>query len=407
MSEIVTDSNAVVISEEQKMPLFKEFLELQKKQATEIGAKDGDGQPSRVEDPNGKRKKSRNDDEVSVVESSFVIEGEKGSTSKKKVEEWRQKNDDMLSVLVEDDPIDDLFNKDDSPAEGVEVNDKEIEGLLRSRYSKIMEHTKEKMGDPLVPMVQKLVNTTWGKLQLAAKTKTSLLEKIDIPINCASMKAPRLNTEVYIRVYENAANKDKAMMDRQRDISKATIPVLKAMGEMEKVKLLMEKSLREKGKENISDEDKECYKGVKNSLEELENSVLMLNYNFTETTRRRKYDVCQALGAQFRPYATSEDTGEFLFGVETQKLMKSELKKVSVKAKKSDQTKNSLASGKTHRSFQGGNRFSPYSRNNSFNQNNRGGNQNHYNGNSNNSNNNYNNYNNQNRNQSRRGGRKK
>ena len=122
------------------------------------------------------------------------------------------------------------------------------------------------------------------------------------------MKAPRLNTEVYIRIYENAANKDKAMMDRQRDITKAAIPVLKAMGEMERVKSNMEKCLKAKGKENITDEDTDSYRGIKTSLDELENSVLMLNYNFTETTRRRKYDVCQALGAQFRPYATSEDS---------------------------------------------------------------------------------------------------
>ena len=408
MSDTGLAPAAVVLSDEQKLLLFKEFAELQKQQEQQKSDTDPqkkEGQNSK-EDPNNKRRKrndDHHDDHSHASESDFMIEGTKStsSKSKEKVEDWlskSQKNDDLLSVIV-DDPIDDLF-KEDSP-EGVEVNDKEIEGILRSRYSKIMEHTKEKMGDPLVPMVQKLVNTTWGKLQLAAKTKTALLEKIEIPVNCKDMKAPRLNTEVYIRIYENAANKDKAMMDRQRDISKAAIPVLKAMGELEKVKTIMEKNLKEKGKENVSDDDKDSYKGLKKSLDELENSVLMLNYNFTETTRRRKFDVCQALGAQFRPYATSDDTGEYLFGVETQKLMKSELKKVSVKAKKTDQAKNSPASGKAHRSFQGGaNRFTPY-KNSNYSQNNRGSNQNHYNNNS----NNYNN--NQNRNQPRRAGRGK
>ena len=190
-----------------------------------------------------------------------------------------------------------------------------------------MEHTKEKIGDPLVPSVQKMVNATWGKLQLAAKTKTSLQKKIPIPANCKTMKAPRLNTEVYIRVYENTAVKDKATIDRQRDISKATVPILKAMGDLESISDKLEKKIKAKGKENMDKEEADMYRGVKRSLDESQNSVLMLNCNFTETTSRRKFDVCQYLGAQFRPYATTKDSGEYLFGVETQKLMKSQLNK--------------------------------------------------------------------------------
>ena len=252
-------------------------------------------------------------------------------------------------------------------------------------------------------MVQKLVGAAWGKVQLASKTKTAIQEKIQIPANCASMKAPRLNTEVYIRIYENTANKDRAMMDRQKDIAKAAVPVLKAMGELGAISDRLEKSIKAKGKENVDEAEATIYRGVKKSLDELENSILMLNYNFTETTRRRKFDVCQALGAQFRPYATSDDSGEYLFGIETLKLMKSELKKVGVKAKKSDQTKNYQASGKTHRSSPG-NRFTPYRNPNHYNnQYNNRGNQNNRNSN-NYSNNNNNNNNNQNRNhQSRRG----
>ena len=130
----------------------------------------------------------------------------------------------------------------------------------------------------------------------------------------------------------------------------------------------------------------------------------MLNYNFTETTRKRKYDVCNALGPQFRPYATADDTGEYLFGLETQKMMKSELKKIPAKSKKTDNftsSKNFHASGKAPRSSSGP--FRHYNNNNNnSNNNNNYVNRSHGSHNNNGNNNNRGNYNNNHRNQSTR-----
>ena len=250
------------------------------------------------------------------------------------------------------------------------------------------------MGDPVVPNIKALVTATWGKLKLAAKTKTDLQEKIPIPSNCAPLKAPKLNTEVYIRVYDHHTQKDEALKKNQRDIAKATIPILRALGDMEKMEGVYEKVLRGKNKEDITKEEKYIYRTMKENAKQLQSSVLMLNYNFTEITRKRKFDICQALGPAFRPYAFAEDTGEFLFGLETQKAMKSELKKVQVKGRKDfTPSKNFQASGKAPRSFQsGGSRFNNnYNNNNNNNYNRNSGNRNH---NQNSHNNNYNSHNN-------------
>ena len=410
-----SESVTVELSSEQKLKLFEEFREQQKillQQAKEQKNLEKGNDDGKQEPPNKKRK--RDDDRQSHssrTSTDFQLEGEEASKRDSDIDPWleqlvnsqdQQQNpyvtDDQVSLLG--DPLDDLFKGDDSPDEVV-VDDKELEGLLRSRYSAIMEHTKEKMGDPLVPNIEKMVRATWGKLKLAAKTKTDLQEKIPIPTNCSSLKAPRLNTEVYIRVHENASVKDKAMHDRQRDLTKAIVPTLKAMGELEKMEGIMEKNLKAKKKEDVTKEEATMYRSLKESLKQLTSSILMQNYHFTEITRNRKFDLCRALGGQFRPYASSDDTGEYLFGLEIQKLMKSELKKVSVKAKKSDQTKNFHAFGKSPRSNSGG-QGSRFQNNTNRNYNSNQGNNSNQRGNySNNSNNSNYNRNHQSRNRGR------
>ena len=145
------------------------------------------------------------------------------------------------------------------------------------------------------------------------------------------------------------------------------------------------------------------YRTTQSSLKLLTNSVLMQNYNFTEMTRKRKFDVCTALGPSFRPYAFAEDTGDYLFGAETLKAMKSELKKVNVKVKKDQYSKNLPASGKAPRSHQSGGSGN-YNRNNNGNRNSNH-NQNRYHQNNQNNNNNNNNSNHQRNQQTRNRGR--
>ena len=397
------------ITPELKQQLFEQFRadkkkllqeeENKKKAAAEEAARKA--KENSNESKAKKRKLAPDDDKISLCaseHSDFILEGEdddnqnEGGHCHDDVSPWLAKYD-MYDI-----ELDDHEDGREIPGENLtpdseqqeEKLTKEMESILRSKYKSIMDHTKEKMGDPVVPNIKALVNATWGKLKLAAKTKTDLQEKIPIPSNCAPLKAPKLNTEVYIRVYEQHSQKDEALKKGQRDIAKATIPILRALGDMEKMESVLEKVLRGKKKEDITKEEKFMYRTMKENAKQLQSSVLMLNYNFTEITRKRKFDICQALGPAFRPYAFAEDTGEFLFGLETQKAMKSELKKVQVKGRKDFTPKNFSASGKAPRSYQsGGGRFNNNNNNNNYNRN--SGNRNH---NQNSHNNNYNSHNN-------------
>ena len=49
------------------------------------------------------------------------------------------------------------------------------------------------------------------------------------------MKVPRLNEKVYIRIADNSWNKDRAHQERQKGLSRAAIPLLYALGDVEKV----------------------------------------------------------------------------------------------------------------------------------------------------------------------------
>ena len=91
----------------------------------------------------------------------------------------------------------------------------------------------------------------------------------------------------------------------------------------------------------------------------LQKSIRMLNYSYSETTRKRKYDVCGSLGDQFKPFAQGESSADNLFSEETLKAMKSELKNVKVKRTSTNTTqasKNSYSLPKTSRGeYSGGN----------------------------------------------------
>ena len=235
----VAKSAVVELSSEQKLLLFQEFRE-QQKLLLEQQNKENEDKTKDAETPGhsgrGKKRKHAEEDVISLLgvgstastDFHMDMDGEKTKDPRSQVQPWLNsllgdEQEDPYTPDEEDstgDPLDGLFPTDmDTSGGGVAVPDKEMEGILRSRYTAIMEHTKEKMGDPVVPNIEKMIDASWGKLKLAAKTKTDIHEKIPIPSNCAQLKPPRLNTEVYIRVYENAAIKDKTFQDRQRDIA--------------------------------------------------------------------------------------------------------------------------------------------------------------------------------------------
>ena len=312
------------ITEEMKEALFAEMWKRQMEMLEKSKDKTVEKEPpsKKLKTKQGNSSKEVDTDQISIHPTeSFVIE-EDGSRSDRssKVDDWLNDNEnrDPLVPVNDGDPFGDQSSDsilgDDGSRDA--IDDKELENILRSKYKEIMDHTVEKRGDPLVPELAGLIKETWGKLKLSTDSKKKLNEGYLVPSNCKSMVTPKLNTEVYIRLEENAQVRDKAMQERQKDISKTTVPVLKAIGNLEKMETTMTRVLTAKKKSGVafSDEDKLYYRSVKDSLKELKESFLYANYNYTEVTRKRKSEACSSLGPQFRPYVKVEDTGEFLLG---------------------------------------------------------------------------------------------
>ena len=207
-----------------------------------------------------------------------------------------------------------------------------------------------------------------GQGHLVEREKKGLLKDLKIPANCKSMQPKNLNSEIYIRVHEQAQNKDRAAHDRQKDITKAAIPLFHSIGKISEVESLLEKMLK---RDVQSQSVKLALKGVKEVMPLLQHSIKVLNYNVTETTRKRRYDVCSALGNQFKSFAGEQDAqSEHLFHEDAMKRMKSELKKLPVKGGKVSYPKNGSGFGKSSRSYQppGGNSYrNSYRKNNNQN----------------------------------------
>ena len=92
-------------------------------------------------------------------------------------------------------------------------------------------------------------------------------------------------------------------------------------------------------------------------------SFRMLNYYCTEATRKRRQDVCDALGSAFKPYGLeTTPPDKHLFDEDQLKRMKSEIKAIKPKAETS---KNLNGSTKSRRSSTHNSGYSTKSHNNS------------------------------------------
>ena len=236
--------------------------------------------------------------------------------------------------------------------------DDSLEGSnLASKYQDLLDQTEEVLGDPIDQDLANVIQQTWGKSLLSADRKKELWKGINIPSNCKTLQAPRLNTKVFIRVNENARTKDKGAMERQKGLSRAAIPVLYSLGNLNKSKdsvgkihkiaNMEPKSLAEA--KRFIDAMKRHAKETNDQLSEmrttLQKSVRVMSYDFTTATKKRKTDVCGALGPTFNAYAQDTKTSEeYLFDEEALKTMKTELNQVKAKGKefesKSSNSKN-------------------------------------------------------------------
>ena len=247
----------------------------------------------------------------------------------------------------------------DGSAEGTVMSKEELEIFLTREYKEMLAQTEEKLGPPVTQAIGVLCERLWAKVLLDKDRKTELWDSIDILTNCTGLKASRLNSAIYIRVPENVHTKDYAAQLKQRGLSRAAIPILYAMGEMDNQKIALDSqakflshdptSLEEARKmlKVIRNKNEASMKALASAKKQVNKSYQVLNYMFTETNRKRRQDVCTSLGANFKPYGSEIMVhGEDLFDKDVMAKMSKELNKV---APKQSGSKNSSTPSKARR----------------------------------------------------------
>ena len=289
------------------------------------------------------------------------------------------------------------------------TGDDEIERNLGSKYQELLDQTEEVLGDPISQDLADVCKKVWGQSVLTAEKKKQLFKGLEVPQNCQVLKAPRLNTKMYIRLNENAQTKDKGAQERQKGLSRAAIPLLQGMGSVDEAQIALHKQYPlfkepktlEEAKKQLKEAKahaQAAYEATNVIRQKIQKSVSVLAYAFTQTTKKRKQDICWALGKEFSAYAQDTKTGEEeLFPEEAIKAMKTELNAVKPKGQRDSTASKNLSSfGKTHRGQSMGNNSKKTYSNNSGNSNaysrfnSKNGN-NSYNNNNSNNNSNYNN----------------
>ena len=276
---------------------------------------------------------SQEEEAISLgIQPSEVIPDIDNDDEKNEENPWERVQD-------EDNLSDGLPGIVDPPEEGGN-----LEANSGSEFQDLLETTEEILGDPVDQKLASVIEQTWGKCLLSADRRKELWKGINIPSNCKILKTTDLNTKIQIRIHENAWKKDKAARDRQKGLSRATIPVLYGMGNMSKAKEDMAKCYKISNMEPKTLEDakrflaaikkhtKEAHQLMVDTSTKLQQSVRVLAYDFTATTKKRKLDVCSALGTAFNPYSQDTKTAEeYLFNEETMKMMKNELNQIKPK----------------------------------------------------------------------------
>ena len=247
-----------------------------------------------------------------------------------------------------------------------ELSEQELEVQASSIYRDMLDQVQEELGDPLSSTLANACKRTFGQAVLDKKVKEKLDKLVKIPKNMTIMKTPKLNTEIYIRLRDVCRQKDEAAMNKQKDITRAVVPLLKALDEVSAAKSVMQNNVNQRNKDTHPPTklEKDLFQKLNNADSSIQQCYKLLNYHLTDSVRKRKYSVCSSLGKVFSSFAgikeVKTEENEFLFSEDTMKKMKSDLKKIQVHG-----SKNVRGSGKTSRGhFQGHSNFNNQNNNN-------------------------------------------
>ena len=274
--------------------------------------------------------------------------------------------DNILEInVLEGDMIPDMHRDDEALAwdnrDGPTLEDGDEGGIGKgadglehtsgSIYQDLLDQSEEVLGDPIGEELATTIQKTWGKCILSTEKKNDLWKGIDIPSNCKVMKVkvPRLNEKIYIRLNENTWNKERAHQERQKGLSRAAIPLLYALGDVEKSQNITSNqyTLTRTEPKTLDDAKKqlaelkrqvvEGHNGLNGLRTNIQKSIRVLGYSFTQMIQSRKSDICQDLGRSFNVYTHDTKTGEdYIFDEDVMKTMKNELNAIKPKQKKGD-----------------------------------------------------------------------
>ena len=116
-------------------------------------------------------------------------------------------------------------------------------------------------------------------------------------------------------------------------------------GHMARSQLIVNlKEIEKKAKKELS---KETLSKLRDISQLLHQSIRMQNVLFTDTQRKKKYDVCSTLGKNFCCYSSCSSTEDHLFDERTIKKMRQDLKH-SVK-KRQQYSKNTYGPNKSYK----------------------------------------------------------
>ena len=199
-------------------------------------------------------------------------------------------------------------DEEDALSKDSSLSSEDHENFMIGKHKIMLEQVEEKLGAPISKHLEKAFKQTWNTAVLDHKKKDEMLNGILIPSNMKCMKTPKLNSEIYIRMGNVGRDKDEASANRQKELTRATIPLLRYMEKTFEVQMsFLERAKRDQVKYPLTAFEKTSYKKLLEAYEEGQRAYNVLNYFLTDNTRRRKYSALISLGKDFTSMATVKE----------------------------------------------------------------------------------------------------
>ena len=267
-------------------------------------------------------------------------------------------NEDQLSIAASENDFEnndielDLDDLDAYDASDIQDAQDLDDGLEDPAFRDLLESVESTFGPPMEEKLASVMHKIWGQAKITDTWKKTFKE-ILIPKNAKFLQTPELNPEVENVLYDGSINKDKGHKRRQRLASKATVPLMSAFSAVRSTKAKLLKISKDKTRSAEHALAKSTYKTLSSISPMLRTAIKCMNASFSDALRKRKSDICHALGKQYGGFSKGESTYKALFDDATLKKMKPFLKITAEKLARSEYSKNYRAPQKSWRGGRG------------------------------------------------------